>query len=409
MGERHRLGRRARARATSTAAAGSTPRSPGPSRASSFSPEGRCDDRPERRLDAAGPHRPRRGEGAAGRDGRRLAAGPLPAGAAVARPPDPALRRPLGPAAAQGGLLHPPSRRALRRLGLRLLDRRARRPGRPDLSRHRADRRRALRGGGPSRADGPARPAPAGAAEGGLQPWRSAASSMAACRSPDSPAETYLRSRGLSRSRLARTCSTIPISPTTTSARGWPGMVAIPRRADGAPVGGIHRTFLLDDGSAKAPAGKKMLGSVADGAVRLFPIGVDGHLGIAEGIETALAAQAMFGIPVWAALSADGLARWQWPAEVSARHDLRRRGRCRQAGGGAARRSAQSRGHPERDRGAAPWRRFQRRSAARRGRGGLRAGAGRCRTRETRRVPAGAAATRHRRNPTPSSRPPRRR
>ena len=89
-----------------------------------------------------------------------------------------------------------------------------------------------------------------------------------------------------------------------------------PAPADGAPVGGIHRTFLLDDGSGKAPAGKKMLGSVADGAVRLFPIGADGHLGIAEGIETALAAQAIFGIPVWAALSADGMARWQWPAEV---------------------------------------------------------------------------------------------
>ena len=72
-------------------------------------------------------------------------------------------------------------------------------------------------------------------------------------------------------------------------------MVAVPRMSDGSPVGGIHRTFLLDDGSAKAPAGKKMLGSVADGAVRLFPLGDDGHLGIAEGIETALAAQAMFG------------------------------------------------------------------------------------------------------------------
>ena len=59
-----------------------------------------------------------------------------------------------------------------------------------------------------------------------------------------------------------------------------------------------------------------MLGSVADGAVRLFPIGADGHLGIAEGIETALSAQAIFGVPTWAALSADGMARWQWPAEV---------------------------------------------------------------------------------------------
>ena len=98
--------------------------------------------------------------------------------------------------------------------------------------------------------------------------------------------------------------------------RGWPGMVARPRDANGEPVGGIHRTFLLDDGSGKAPPGKKMLGTMAGGCVRLNPIGPDGDLGIAEGIETALSAQAIFGVPTWAALSADGLRRWQWPAGV---------------------------------------------------------------------------------------------
>ena len=74
----------------------------------------------------------------------------------------------------------------------------------------------------------------------------------------------------------------------------------------------IHRTYLLDDGSGKAPPGKKMLGAVGGGSVRLSPLGDAGHLGIAEGIETALAAQAIFGIPTWAALSADGLRRWRW-------------------------------------------------------------------------------------------------
>jgi len=59
-----------------------------------------------------------------------------------------------------------------------------------------------------------------------------------------------------------------------------------------------------------------MLGPVAGGSVRLAPIGADGHLGIAEGIETALSAHQLFGIPVWAALSADGLRRWEWPAGV---------------------------------------------------------------------------------------------
>lgn len=128
-----------------------------------------------------------------------------------------------------------------------------------------------------------------------------------------SVAETYLRARGLP----APTSPDLLFHPDLTdydSRRGWPGIVAIPRLANGEAVGGIHRTFLRDDGLGKAPAGKKMLGTIADAAVRLFSMSDDGHLGLAEGIETALAAQVIFGTPVWAALSADGLARFKWPA-----------------------------------------------------------------------------------------------
>lgn len=125
-------------------------------------------------------------------------------------------------------------------------------------------------------------------------------------------AEKYLQSRGLSDPNAPD----LLFHPDLTDydcRRGWPGMVAIPRLANGDPVGGIHRTFLKDDGSGKAPAGKKMLGTIAEAAVRLFPMPEDGHLGVAEGIETALAAQAVFGTSVWAALSADGMARFKWP------------------------------------------------------------------------------------------------
>lgn len=91
------------------------------------------------------------------------------------------------------------------------------------------------------------------------------------------------------------------------------GLVAIVRDKHGNPMQGIHRTFLLADGSGKAAPGKKMLGPVIGGAVRLLPIGNDGHLGIAEGIETALAAARLFLVPTWAALSTAGMVQWQWP------------------------------------------------------------------------------------------------
>lgn len=124
--------------------------------------------------------------------------------------------------------------------------------------------------------------------------------------------ETYLRTRGLS-DPGSPDLLFHPDLPDFDSRRGWPGLIALARFANGDRAPGIHRTFLLDDGSAKAPAGKKMLGTVKDAAVRLFPMPEGGHIGIAEGIETALAAHVLFGTSVWAALSADGLARFQWP------------------------------------------------------------------------------------------------
>ncbi|MBW7925936.1 MAG: toprim domain-containing protein [Burkholderiaceae bacterium] len=128
-------------------------------------------------------------------------------------------------------------------------------------------------------------------------------------------AERYLQARGL-RDPASPDLLFNPDLADFDTRRGWPGMVARVREGTGEPTGGIHRTFLLDDGSGKAPPGKKMLGPIAGGSVRLFTIGDDGQLGIAEGIETALAAQAIFGIPTWAALSADGLRKWEWSPDI---------------------------------------------------------------------------------------------
>jgi putative DNA primase/helicase len=95
-----------------------------------------------------------------------------------------------------------------------------------------------------------------------------------------------------------------------------PAMIAMVTGPDGAPSL-LHRTYLTVDGH-KAPViepRRLMPGTFAKGAaIRLAPAG--DALGIAEGIETALSASALFGVPCWAAVSAGMLAAWQPPSEA---------------------------------------------------------------------------------------------
>ncbi len=91
-----------------------------------------------------------------------------------------------------------------------------------------------------------------------------------------------------------------------------PAMVSRVQDVTGAGCG-IHRTYLSDDGQkAAVPTAKKVTGNLpAASAVRLFPPAE--CIGIAEGIETALSAFALFGVPTWAAVTAGGLERWTPP------------------------------------------------------------------------------------------------
>jgi hypothetical protein len=94
-------------------------------------------------------------------------------------------------------------------------------------------------------------------------------------------------------------------------------MVAlVTRGVDDKPIG-IHRTFLLRDGSGKAsvePA-KMMLGPCRGGAVRLGAPST--LLMVGEGIETCLAAIQATGHPAWAALSTSGLRSLELPDDLS--------------------------------------------------------------------------------------------
>lgn len=117
----------------------------------------------------------------------------------------------------------------------------------------------------------------------------------------DSPAARYLAQRGLLRASdqlryLART----PLGP-RGAVQFLPAMLSAVTTDIG--IIAVHRTF-LDIGSSRL-AGfegpKRALGSLGCGAVRLAPP-VQGRLGLAEGIESALSAMQLFGIPCWATL-----------------------------------------------------------------------------------------------------------
>jgi hypothetical protein len=92
-----------------------------------------------------------------------------------------------------------------------------------------------------------------------------------------------------------------------------PTMIAAVQRPDGQVVA-VQETFLTWN-ATKAPLSCPRLttGALGEGAVRLAP--AEEALGIAEGVETALAAMELSGIPCWASLGAQRLAR-VWLPEI---------------------------------------------------------------------------------------------
>lgn len=96
----------------------------------------------------------------------------------------------------------------------------------------------------------------------------------------------------------------------------FPAMIACMRDPEGRGVA-IHRTYLTEDGDkASVSQPKKIMAGkpLNRSAVRLSPICKE--IGIAEGVETALASFKRFGIPTWAATTAVLLQDWVPPVGI---------------------------------------------------------------------------------------------
>ena len=94
-----------------------------------------------------------------------------------------------------------------------------------------------------------------------------------------------------------------------------PAMVAAVTDAAGRIVA-LHRTYLTSDGrKADVPTAKKLTGAagpLAGASIKLCAPAA--HIGVAEGIETALAAFLGSGVPTWAAYCAHNLSTFRAPA-----------------------------------------------------------------------------------------------
>lgn len=105
--------------------------------------------------------------------------------------------------------------------------------------------------------------------------------------------------------------------------KNHPAMLAVVTLPSGRAVT-MHRTYLdvVTTGKAKMESPKKVmpgLEKMTGGAIRLFEPD-NGTIGIAEGIETAIACTEMFNLPVWSVISATMMEAFEPPKGIKTVH-----------------------------------------------------------------------------------------
>jgi len=133
----------------------------------------------------------------------------------------------------------------------------------------------------------------------------------------DDPVTRYLKSRGLPKCQALRLHEALAYYENGKKQGVYPAMVSPVIGSEGELIT-LHITYLSQDGSkAKVSSVKKILppmGETSGACVRLTR--VYERIGVAEGIETALAAMKIYRIPVWASCNANMMEKFLPPAGV---------------------------------------------------------------------------------------------